>query len=137
MASTIQQEVQRWRAEAREFEPTNAYYGSSEFRKSRESKALHAEVKKWREENPLPTPNGGNNISFGGRAWRKECGDKFAHFSFESAHTHYQEVKLKPTPGRQAQPQLLTIYRCRWCDWLHLGHETKSGNNQVIYKEDV
>lgn len=88
--------------------------------------SAHMEVAKWRSETELPQPSWrrpwpSTDIPFGGLAWWKECGAKIAHFTLESALRCIEELKLKPQVHNEFGARL-SVYRCRWCDWFHVGH---------------
>src|SRR5580692_10228009 len=84
-----------------------------------------AAAKRWRlkHAHTLPHPLRGRRIAFGGREWLKECGGKIAHFCLDSALQHIAELQAKPRI-HNANGVPLTVYLCRWCEWLHVGHST-------------
>lgn len=93
----------------------------------------------WRQqnENVLPKPLWGRKNWFGGHRWEKECGGKIAHADLEAAIKHVQEIKHKPLHEGKNGEAILGIYRCRWCEWLHVGHRAPGHRPQETVWEDI
>lgn len=82
------------------------------------------EVLRWRRENDLLTPKPAGELRlqvFATRYWEHECGFKQAYQELAPAVQHARGLRLIPRDSDKEWP--LTVYRCRWCDWLHVGHD--------------
>lgn len=92
-------------------------------------RALGKEAAEWREAHRdvmfhIPSVIPGKTIWYGAHTWHQECGFKIAHQSLDTAIQHLEELKLKPNVHNEGGTRL-TVYQCRWCEWYHVGHETK------------
>lgn len=78
-------------------------------------------VPKWsRIAHPLD-----EEVKYGSNRWRKECGDKIAYQNIHHAINGIEELSKKPAIHNEKGARL-SIYECRWCEYLHIGH-TRDG----------
>jgi len=74
-----------------------------------------------KEQPPDPNSNSG----------RDHCGSKRRHETIESAFQHASELKELPHKAHTN----LTIYRCLFCNFYHVGHRGKMRRLGVLTKE--